>query len=414
MKKRTTIFLCAALILLLAGMGLADKVKVKVRSANVRLKPSLEAKVIGSAPMGAMLEVLEKEGEWYKVNLPPDAGGFVVTGYIHSSIIEFVPAETGTAAEETAAEPEEATEAEEPARETRRARRTSTPPPPPPPPGDTDTQMRDPYMRRGGGGMGFGIKLSGGMNYLLMGDWNKTIDGRRFVAENNMVPGSMTGEYVNFHMGMEFGGEILINFTPTIGIGLGAGYITGSTDSGDINFTAGGLPIYETYALNISAIPIKLTLHLGVPMGNFASLDLSLGGGYYLGSFEFDSIFNAVIVGSEIAATGSMNTIGFHGGLGFSFNLSPNFAFFIEAQGRYAKFSGIEADYTEDGYILFFPYSYDEKRTLYYWEETIAGQTVSYLGWRKNPPTDPAFSNIREGTIDLSGIFFGAGFKIMF
>ncbi|MBN1273330.1 MAG: SH3 domain-containing protein [Candidatus Aminicenantes bacterium] len=413
MRKNKAVFiLCISLVLLLAGMGLAEKVRIKVRSANVRLKPSLEAKVIGTAPMGSMLEVLETEGEWYKVNLPPDASGFVVTGYVHSSIVELVAGETEAVEETTEAQPE--VEEAEPAREVRPARRATTPPPPPPPPGDSGRQMEDPYYEgpRGRGGMGFGIKLSGGLNYLMGGDYNKAMDGMQYVLENDFDPTLVTGEYKKFGMGMEFGGEILINFTPNIGIGLGAGYISASQETGDIMYDV--LPI-DNYALKLTAIPLKLTLHFGVPMGTAASLDFSLGGAYYLGSFDFARTFNLILVGAEIAATGSVNTIGFHGGLGFSFNLSPNFAFFIEAQGRYAKFSGIEADYTDEGWVLIWPFSNDEKRTLYYYETTHStGETISYLTWSVAAPTDPAYSNIREGSFDLSGIFFGAGFKIMF
>ncbi|MFQ6082085.1 MAG: SH3 domain-containing protein [Candidatus Aminicenantia bacterium] len=91
-KKGVVLIACLSLLLLLPGLSNAEKVKVRVivEKANIRLKPDLGSMVIGSAPLGAILESDEQIGEWFKVNLPPDEKGFVVTGYIHSSAVEVV------------------------------------------------------------------------------------------------------------------------------------------------------------------------------------------------------------------------------------------------------------------------------------------------------------------------------------
>ncbi|NIM89759.1 MAG: SH3 domain-containing protein [Candidatus Aminicenantes bacterium] len=82
------IFILSSLIVLIEAGEL--KVIVSVEVANVRLKPSIESAVIGKAKIGQVLEVLRKEGNWYFVNLPPDENGFVVSGYIHQSIVKVV------------------------------------------------------------------------------------------------------------------------------------------------------------------------------------------------------------------------------------------------------------------------------------------------------------------------------------
>jgi len=66
------------------------KVRVIVSEANVRLKPTTQSAIVKTVPMGAMLEVIKKEGNWYYINLPPSESGIEVTGYIHQSIIEVV------------------------------------------------------------------------------------------------------------------------------------------------------------------------------------------------------------------------------------------------------------------------------------------------------------------------------------
>ena len=58
--------------------------------ANIRLKPTTQSEAISKVPIGAVLDVIKKEGEWYLVKLPPDEKGIVVTGYIHQSIVEVV------------------------------------------------------------------------------------------------------------------------------------------------------------------------------------------------------------------------------------------------------------------------------------------------------------------------------------
>lgn len=79
-------------LLLITGIAEAEKLKlrVKVKRANIRSKPTIESNVILQAPLGAILDAEEKAGEWYKVNLPPDKDGVVVSGYIHQSIVEVV------------------------------------------------------------------------------------------------------------------------------------------------------------------------------------------------------------------------------------------------------------------------------------------------------------------------------------
>lgn len=113
-------------VLLLAGLVLAVaaetlKVRVKVTSANVRLKPKIDSVVIGKAALGQVFEVLKTENDWYLVELPPDEKGTVVSGYLHSSIAEIAGA--GEAPART--EPVRKTAAPPAAKRPTRARRSS-------------------------------------------------------------------------------------------------------------------------------------------------------------------------------------------------------------------------------------------------------------------------------------------------
>jgi hypothetical protein len=65
-----------------------DKISIKVRKANIRLMPSLKSPVIHQLSFGAELSPLAKSGLWYRINLPPNAEGIILSGYIHSSIVK--------------------------------------------------------------------------------------------------------------------------------------------------------------------------------------------------------------------------------------------------------------------------------------------------------------------------------------
>jgi hypothetical protein len=91
--RRKTAFLVFILSLLIVGhlaFAAEFKLKVKKADAEIRLKPTVESTLISKAPLGAILESSEKFGEWFKVNLPPDKQGIVVSGYIHQSAVEIM------------------------------------------------------------------------------------------------------------------------------------------------------------------------------------------------------------------------------------------------------------------------------------------------------------------------------------
>ncbi len=151
MPKKT---LCLSL-LLLAGLVLASaageilRVRVKVTSANVRLKPKIDSLVIGTAALGQEFEVRKTQGEWYLVELPPDEKGTIVSGYLHSSVAEPLGAGEPPARTEARPEavekpkPEKARPASRPAPVApRRVRRSAAP---------AGGEPRKFYVRAGGG-----------------------------------------------------------------------------------------------------------------------------------------------------------------------------------------------------------------------------------------------------------------------
>lgn len=79
------------LVALTASLVLAQAtvVKVKVQSANVRTAPDFNSTVIQSVPLGTLLEVSAKEGDWYKVTVSDESGNTFLA-YIHSRVVDVV------------------------------------------------------------------------------------------------------------------------------------------------------------------------------------------------------------------------------------------------------------------------------------------------------------------------------------
>jgi len=258
--------------------------------------------------------------------------------------------------------------------------------------------------------LSFGLKLGGGLNYMLLTDYNNYVDDWNTYLENE--PDTFTGSFDNLHMGMNFGGEFILYFTPNIGIGIGAGFLSASVDQPQVEYSFSGW-LSTWYKVNqeakVSAIPVRLTFHYTTPVSNFMNFFFNAGVGYYLGSLEWTDDGSAWLFGAySTSAEASMTTIGFHGGLGLEFKFSPAISFFIEVQGQYAKFSEVTGDYTNTNIFG----TTAEERTLYHY--VWAPDNTTELVWATAPPSGTNYTDVREAAIDLTGAYFGGGFVFRF
>jgi len=259
----------------------------------------------------------------------------------------------------------------------------------------------------------FGVKLSGGMNYLLVGDVNEGVKGVIDYLRDSatVVPGtSVEREAKPIHLGFDFEGYVIINLTPRVGIGFGAGYIQGAKISElTVRFPEGPEASFATKP-KISAIPIRVGVFYTLPVSEMVNVVFNAGAGLYLAKYSYYFLSEGAWSGNTITQTTSAKGFGFHGGVGLEFNLASNIAFVLEGQGRYAKIGGFEGTAKYDGSSL----PYTKEGPLYYWEQmTIIGKYPRVLV-RENKPSGPDVSNAREAKVDFSGFTFLAGIKINF
>ncbi len=221
----------------------------------------------------------------------------------------------------------------------------------------------------------------------------------------------MSGAFKPAHFGFNFGGDLIFLFSPTVGLAFGAEYLHASPES-TFALTKGSDSGNIILDQSATAVPLKVSLYVSIPTGTGVRATLHVGIGYYLAKMS-----NRVRLeeGGDFLQwenTASANGIGFHGGLGFEFELSPNAGLFIEARGRYAKFGGYSGDLT----LSSTSGTDSVSGKLYYLEELgLVSQFYPLIMVSDTEPTPSAYErNIREATVDFSGVGVVGGLVIRF
>ncbi len=196
--------------------------------------------------------------------------------------------------------------------------------------------------------MRFGFRTYGGLSYLSPGDVNTGVEGwANLYGAAILHDYTASGEFEPLRLGFDFGGELLIQFSPQFALGLGGGYITASKNF-TINYTEPGeLPITYTSETKMGAIPLRLSLYYFLPVGPAFNISVHAGAGYYLASLNFHHRAENAIYFEERTIDNKGGGLGFHGGLGLEIVLSPMISLVFDLTGRVASFSNFTGDFTE-------------------------------------------------------------------
>jgi len=261
------------------------------------------------------------------------------------------------------------------------------------------------------------LRLYGGYGRISAGDINDGSDGYYELIKlyESLGIGTTTGGYNPVHGGYGFGGDIIYQLSPKIGLGVGVGYLRHSANSlmtwtgeGDITLTA---------TPTISAIPVRLAVFVSQPIGNKLDLTADAGATFFAG-LKFDGtqrIETDIDDWMEMSVSGSRSSLsanlGFQGSLGLEYKLSPKMGFFVEAVGRYAKlknFASVTARSEDSGSAV-----ETTVGKLYLAEYSFDEGAYSIFTVEETPPVDdPPDVTFREPKIDLSGFSLQAGFRI--
>jgi len=189
----------------------------------------------------------------------------------------------------------------------------------------------------------FGLKLYGGLNYLGGGDFNKAAEGWGS-GWTDLLEGSgfnVSNKFAAANLGMNFGGEFLFMFTPSMGASLGVGYIQASSNTTLKASPAIPTPLDFYWKPTMSAIPITATFYYFLPSGGSLKFFFDIGVGYYIAKADV-GMGGWFLIPFEWDLKSTGGGLGFHGGLGLEFGLSPMMGIIAELKGRYASFSNFE------------------------------------------------------------------------
>ncbi len=278
------------------------------------------------------------------------------------------------------------------------------------------------------------LRLYGGLNYLNADDVNHGTRaffdwGRTYLAPP--PGGTIEGGYEPIHWGYEFGGDIIFELSPRLGIGIGAGYLKNSRNPPTYpgmmlihDDPQGGGLIKHFYAgTTLSTIPLRLGLFLTLPLKGNLNFTANAGVSCYLSAryqafwFVVEDVPGLLEDPSQSFSTSTdikKAPIGFHGGLGVEYKLLAKAALFLEAQGRYARLHGFEGTSNwEQGMWggLFPPLS--ETGKLYYESVPTVPGSPRWIMVQSAPPAGPEGSP-RQAAVDFSGVSIRAGVRIRF
>ncbi len=281
----------------------------------------------------------------------------------------------------------------------------------------------------------FSIKMKSGMSHIGVGDINNHLESgneRDSDYAQYWLNGLKKGELKKIEDGSKSELELSFAVSSRFGVYLSAGYDYARKES------SGGFEVYPrprflpdvdfvdfTFSptVSIRVIPLRLGLYYIIPFGSKARLSINGGGGYFITKtvFFWEQIEiwkreDGSIAGDfkEVVEWDlSSKAIGFHGGIGFEYNLTKSLSLVIEYQGRSARLKELKGteivvglDYTESFY-----------GAVYYFEMKNWITEKYYIGlgfFEEKPDYLPStrYRNIRNAELDLSGHSLVVGMKI--
>lgn len=258
------------------------------------------------------------------------------------------------------------------------------------------------------------FKLSGGYAYLDLKNINRGLEDwaewKKREAEENKNWLHLGKNVKSLHSGIQLEGEILLSFSPRLGISLGTGYIYGDLQEKEIDVLTqrpNGI-LNQVQPMTVSAYPVVLSGYYFIPLNSRLHLYVKGGGGLAWAKYvmreatKFESAEKYNYSRLERATgTGPI----FQGGCGFVYETDVGVRFFLEGLVRTAKIQGFSGENQSE-----------ETGILYYFEEYIPDLDI----WqakneiRTEIPSGSNFRSVSEAVVDFSGLSVKIGFMIRF
>jgi hypothetical protein len=256
------------------------------------------------------------------------------------------------------------------------------------------------------------LKLGGGLSYLTGGDLNRAIQSQNEYYQAQFS--SLTGELQKLSFGLNFDAELVLHVSPSLGLGVGAGFLRASHES-RVAPSLGSIGLTRVIRPSVSVIPIILSAHYWLALGPRLNLHLSAGPGLYVSSFRFREQYDLpiLIIDTSLSyAPKPALTIGFQGLMGFEMGLSDSFWLTLDVVGRLASVTGLNGDWTKTGHSFGGPFTTSGVGSLWSFEDKVDGTTYIFTQVSDRPPNGSSFGDIRNASIGLSGVGARIGLRI--
>ncbi len=254
------------------------------------------------------------------------------------------------------------------------------------------------------------FKVSGGMTFVNGNDFNKGMKG--YMAEGNDLYADVTGSFGPLSNAITFQGELVFSFTPSFGIGLGAGYYGVGRDEA-LSFTLSGWVNELTAKYSVSAIPIFLNLHYFLPVGQKMKIDVFGGPLLVLGNFKWQNTDAFALWDLAYDFKSSGTAFGFQAGLGLGVQVASRIELVLDVLYRFAPWSEVKGTLTEQGWVLFWDVdNVFEDAYLWSYQYKSGGTTYDLVGLSDTAPSGTGYSNAKKSPFQMGGLAVTAGIKI--
>jgi hypothetical protein len=254
----------------------------------------------------------------------------------------------------------------------------------------------------------FDLKLSAGITALGVGDLNTGLEGfANYWAGQAAASGyAVQGSFAPARLGPDAGFDLIWRLSPTLGLGIGAGYIGAARES-VMTFESTSGTVTQTVRPSCGAELIRIGIFKTVPLSRTLNLVLNGGLGFYFAQAKaFWNIGTDSGYGEILDAQVEKGGLGFHGGLDLEYKAGNLISLLVELSGRYARLSG----FTGIGSHVVNGDAGTTQGTLYYFEPLDAdtgARVYSMVSVFSEAPGGDV--RVREARIDYSGVSLRLG-----
>jgi len=272
------------------------------------------------------------------------------------------------------------------------------------------------------------IKINWGLRYMSVGDINTHLESLdNYISHRTFYEGGKTKGINNY--GTDFEGELRLDISSKFAISVGIAYMSGKSRS-DFE-TVGSFPLqmpmigpfywHKFFSESkVKTIPLKFGIYYTLPISSRINLFINSGLGYYFSKASLDKTHVPLpLEGYGIDDSRyhvydvSSNGLGFHGGVGFEYNIANFFGLVIEVQTRYARIKNLKGKRL---YCSWFGPRMEEEGILYIGERDLTdegyGENCPDLIISQSKPNGDEYRNIREAVLDFSGLSLRVGIRI--